>query len=161
MDRTDFDKGSTTVISIVMGFAFILIPICPILNYFGIGYCKLIWLSTIGLMLGAIGAVIRYAAFSTLGRFFTRTLRKVESHALVTSGIYKYIRHPGYLSDILIFFGLALAMGNLIAIILIPISFIPAYIYRIKMEEKMLTQMFGKDYIDYSKHTKKLIPFVF
>ncbi|MCL2880597.1 MAG: isoprenylcysteine carboxylmethyltransferase family protein [Treponema sp.] len=160
MDRTEFDRGSTVFISVVMGIAFVLIPISPLLNYFKIGMCFNFWVSMAGIILGVLGLVIRYFAFSTLGRFFTRTLRKTDEHVLVESGIYGYIRHPGYASDILIFFGTSFGMGNLIAMILIPVMFIPAYIYRIHTEEKMLVEIFGEKYVSYQKRTGRLLPFV-
>ena len=93
--------------------------------------------------------------------FFIHAVVKAENHTLITNGIYKYIRHPGYLSDLLIFIGLALAMGNLIPIIIIPLTFAAAYTYRIRTEEKMLIEIFGSQYKEYQKSSKLLIPFIF
>lgn len=160
MDRTKHDMGSTTFISIVMGAAIILLPVSPLLNWLGIGAIRSFWLSIIGLLFGITGLIIRYIAFTTLGRFFSRTLRETENHTLVTNGIYQYIRHPGYLSDLLIFIGIALAMSNLIPIVIIPVTFAPAYIYRIHVEEKMLIEIFGEQYRKYQQTSKRLIPFV-
>jgi len=120
-----------------------------------------LWVGIVGIIVGAIGLFIRYVAFTTLGRFFSRTLREQDEHKLVTIGIYKYIRHPGYLSDILIFFGANLAMGNLIPIISVPVLFFVVYSYRIHVEEMMLVDMFGEKYTAYKKTSKRLIPFVF
>jgi len=160
MNRTEHDKGSTTYISFAMGTAFVLIIAAPFLIYWHILTLHCLWLSIAGLVLGAAGLVIRVEAFRTLGRFFTRTLREAEDHTLVTTGIYKYIRHPGYLSDLMIFIGIALALDNLILLIVIPLLFIPAYIYRIHVEERMLIGIFGDRYIQYMKTSKRLIPFV-
>jgi len=161
MDRTAQDKGSTTFVSVVMGMAFVLIPLTPLLNWWGVGSLHILWLGIVGLVLGAVGLVVRYVAFTTLGRFFSRILREVEDHQLVTSGIYGYIRHPGYLSDFLIFIGAALAMGNLIVMIVIPVTFVAAYAYRIHIEEEMLIGIFGERYREYQKASKRLIPFIF
>ena len=160
MNRTSHDKGSTTFISIVMGTAIILLPITPLLNWLGVGAIHVLFLAVPGLLLGTAGLIVRYIAFTTLGRFFSRTLREAEDHTLVTNGIYRYIRHPGYLSDLLIFIGLALAMGNLIPIIIIPLTFAAAYAYRIRTEEKMLIEIFGSQYEEYKKSSKLLIPFI-
>ena len=160
MNRTSHDKGSTTFISIVMGFAIIILPITPLLNWLNIGFIHIFLLSLLGLLLGIIGLIVRYIAFITLGRFFSRTLREAENHTLITHGIYKYIRHPGYLSDLLIFIGLALAMNNLIPIIFILLTFAAAYTYRILTEEKMLIEIFGSQYKEYQKSSKLLIPFI-
>jgi len=41
------------------------------------------------------------------------------------------------------------------------LCFIPCYIYRIKLEENMLLERFGKDYLKYMKKTKKIIPLLY
>jgi len=160
MERTEHDKGSTTFVSIAMGAAFVMVPISPLLNYLGLLPFHSLVLNWIGLPLGIGGLVIRYVAFTTLGRFFSRILREAEDHALVTSGIYAYIRHPGYLSDFLIFIGSALCMSNLITLVLILVTFIPVYAYRIHVEEEMLIEIFGDQYREYKKTSKRLIPFI-
>jgi len=161
MSRTKHDKGSTTFISFAMGTAFILIPLSPLFNCLNLMPVFNFYIGYAGVLLGIVGLYVRYIAFTTLGRFFTRTLREQDEHTLVTTGIYHYIRHPGYLSDILIFIGGSLAMGNLIPIIAVSILFTIAYTYRIHVEEKMLIEVFGTDYIKYQMKSKRLIPYVF
>ena len=161
MNRTPSDKGSTTLISIAMGILFIIIPLSPLFNYLHFGAISNFIVGIVGVFLGFLGLIVRYFAFTTLGRFFTRTLRKTDGHMLVTTGIYHYIRHPGYLSDILIFAGASLAMGNLIPIVCTSVLFLIAYSYRIHVEEKMLIELFGEEYITYKKVSKRLIPYVF
>ena len=161
MNRTKHDRGSTTLISIAMGILFIIIPLSPIFNYLHFGAVGNFIIGIAGVLLGLIGLFVRYLAFTTLGRFFSRILREAEGHKLVTDGIYHHIRHPGYLSDILIFLGASLAMGNLIPIIGTPVLFLIAYPYRIHVEEKMLIEMFGEEFIAYKKVSKRLIPYVF
>ena len=161
MSRTKHDKGSTTLISVVMGLEFIVIPLSPLINHRKVGVVLFLWVGIVGIIVGAIGLFIRYVAFTTLGRFFSRTLREQDEHKLVTTGIYKYIRHPGYLSDILIFFGASLAMGNLIPIISVAVLFFVAYSYRIHVEEMMLIDIFGEKYTAYKKTSKRMIPFIF
>jgi len=160
MGRGRFDAGSTTAVSIAMGVAFVIVPLAPLWNWLRIGPLLNPWAGLAGVILGAAGLVIRYFAFSTLGRFFTRTLRQQEDHQLVTTGIYKRIRHPGYLSDIMIFVGAALAMRNLVVLLVVVVLYLPAYAYRISAEEKMLVQIFGQDYIAYQNTSKRLVPFI-
>lgn len=160
MSRTEHDRGSTTIISIVMGAAFVLLPVSPLLTWLGVCTVHQPIIRVAGLLLGAGGLFVRCVAFTTLGRFFSRTLREAEGHTLVTNGIYKYIRHPGYLSDFMIFIGAAMTMGNIIPLLFIPASFSFAYAYRIYVEEKMLVEIFGDQYKAYQKTSKRLIPFV-
>jgi len=72
--------------------------------------------------------------------------------------VYRHIRPPGYLSDILIFWGAALAMNNWITLALVVALFVPAYAYRIQTEEALLTDIFGQAYRDYQRQSKRLIP---
>ena len=161
MSSSMFDKNSTLYISIIMGIAFILIFISPVLNWFHIAEIPFIWIGIIGLFFGLCGIFIRCIAFFTLGKYFTRTLQKTEEHKLITNGIYQYIRHPGYLSDILIFIGIGMTVFNWITLIYLIITYPIVYAYRIIVEEKMLINIFGEDYIQYKKNTKRLIPFIF
>ena len=160
MGRTGFDRGSTTVVSVVMGIAFVIVPLAPLWNWLSLGPQLGIWAGVVGVALGVVGLVVRYSAFSTLGRFFTRTLREQPGHHLVTSGVYRVIRHPGYLSDILIFAGTSLAMHNLITVVVVVVLFIPAYVYRIRTEEIMLVTIFGQAYTDYQRSSTRLLPHI-
>jgi len=158
MHRQTTDRGSTTLVSLAMGVAFVLIPLTPLLTWWGPGRISSSSAGAIGVVMGVVGLVVRYRAFTTLGRFFTRTLQETEEHRLVTDGVYRHIRHPGYLSDILIFWGAALAMSNWITVTVVVVLFVPAYAYRIRTEEAMLTGIFGPAYTDYQHHSKRLIP---
>jgi len=158
MRRQSTDRGSTTFVSVAMGVAFVAIPLSPLLNWWGPGRIGSWVAGAIGVAIGIVGLVVRYRAFTTLGRFFTRTLQETEQHRLVTDGVYRHIRHPGYLSDILIFAGAALAMNNWITLVVVVVLFVPAYAYRIRTEEAMLTDIFGQAYRDYQQQSKRLIP---
>ena len=158
MSNTDFDKSSTKYISIVMGIAFILLFLSPLLNYFLIGKITNMWVGIIGICLGVTGIIFRCVAFYTLGRFFTRTLQEKENHILIMNGIYKYIRHPGYLSDMLIFSGVAMALCNWIPVLFVMFSYPIVYAYRIKTEERMLIDIFGEAYIHYQKRSWMVLP---
>jgi protein-S-isoprenylcysteine O-methyltransferase Ste14 len=74
--------------------------------------------------------------------------------------LFDHIRHPGYLGTILIWGAAGLAMQNKIVFAVGTILILIAYFYRITNEEKMLENEFGEKYIDYKKHTWRLIPFI-
>jgi len=87
--------------------------------------------------------------------------RIIPPNKVKTNGIYKYIRHPMYLGNILFCFGI---FGWLVGI---KLSICLTYLYihfvmdRIDREEQMLVMIFGDDYIEYMKRTTMLIPFIF
>lgn len=76
-------------------------------------------------------------------------------------GPYRVIRHPGYLSSILVWVGSGLSVENWILIIIFTCLFFIVYIYRIKAEEKMLVLEFGEQYLNYRRKTWRLIPFLY
>jgi len=158
MHRESTDRGSTTFVSVAMAIVFVVIPLTPLLNWWGPGRIGRWAAGAIGLALGVVGLVVRYRAFRTLGRFFTRTLQETEQHRLVTDGVYRHIRHPGYLADLMIFWGAALAMNNWITLAVVVVLLGMAYAYRIRTEEAMLTEIFGQAYRDYQHRSKRLIP---
>jgi protein-S-isoprenylcysteine O-methyltransferase Ste14 len=118
-------------------------------------------LFTIGFILIFIGLILRLKSILTLKQQFTYTVTKIENHELIESGLYKYIRHPGYLGQLIIFLGISTSLSNWISVLLMIIPVSLGYIYRIKVEEKFMIENMGSKYIDYQKRTKKLIPKIF
>jgi protein-S-isoprenylcysteine O-methyltransferase Ste14 len=77
---------------------------------------------------------------------------------LVTSGPYRFVRHPIYTGLLAALLGTALA-NNLIGLIIVVI--LGAYFYyAASVEEKNLTATFPTEYPAYRTNTKMLIPFV-
>jgi len=153
------DKGS-------IWFLFILIAIGYFLS-FRIGFTKIgriyLWdfFFAAGVLLIIIGLIIRLYAINTLKQHFTYTVTKIENHELIETGLYKMIRHPGYLGQLFIFTGTAVSFSNWLSILSMTIAVSIGYLYRIRIEEKFMVEQMGQKYLDYQKRTKKLIPFVF
>jgi protein-S-isoprenylcysteine O-methyltransferase Ste14 len=162
LKKTEYDKGSTNLLGFTFVISSLLLIAAPVLNYYKTGAFKMpVPINILGLLIMASGITIRVIAVSTLGKYYTRTLRKKADHEIVSNGIYKYIRHPGYLGNILLFLGAGIAMGNIFAFIVIFVLVLSTYVYRIKIEEKMLNDIFGEKYKEYFMRTKKLIPFIY
>jgi protein-S-isoprenylcysteine O-methyltransferase Ste14 len=92
------------------------------------------------------------ASFSRVGE-----IQKEQQHKLITTGPYKYVRHPMYVAVIFLFVFLPLALGSLYG--LIPAAFLViAIIIRTHLEDKT----FHKElpgYKEYAKKTKyRLLP---
>jgi len=115
----------------------------------------------IGSILVVIGLIIRIKSILTLKEQFTYTITQIENHKLIETGLYKYIRHPGYLGQLIIFLGITTSLSNWLSILLMMTSVLIGYIYRIRTEEKFLIEQMGNKYSDYQKRTKKLIPLIY
>jgi protein-S-isoprenylcysteine O-methyltransferase Ste14 len=118
-------------------------------------------LFAIGAVLVGIGLIIRITSILTLKRQFTYTVTKIDNHELIQTGLYKIIRHPGYLGQLIIFLGISTTLSNWLSVLLMIIPVFMGYLYRIIVEEKFLIEQMGQNYIDYQKRTKRLIPMIY
>ncbi len=115
----------------------------------------------IGMTLFAIGFMVRIYSILTLKQYFTYSVAKVENHKIIDTGLYSFIRHPGYLGQLIIFVGISISISNWLSIVLMMIPVTVGYLYRIKVEEKFMTDQFGEDYQKYQERTKKIIPMLY
>lgn len=76
---------------------------------------------------------------------------------VVTSGVFKYVRHPLYLASILTYLGLVISTLSLLSLALFVGIFI-FYNYLASYEEKLLEEKFGEEYIKYKQKTGKWLP---
>jgi len=156
--KTKGDKGSLialyVVFSISMTAGFMLADFrTRTASYYLIVSC--------GLILYMLGLIIRWTAIIQLKKAFTVDVAINKQHELKTDGLYRIIRHPAYLGLWLIFIGLSVSLNSILSFIAITIPVFLVILYRIIVEEKLLTEEFGVAYKDYARNTKRLIPFVF
>ena len=105
------------------------------------------------------GQYIRNIGIITLGINFTRSITIPTS--LTTAGIYKIIRHPGYLGGLIFNIGFGFSFGNYYSGLIVFIPMAIVMIIRIISEEKVLYRKFGDEYVNYKKRTWALIPFIY
>jgi len=117
-------------------------------------------LSVIGtyLRLKALGELKKKARFRSLAS--TGRLQIVEGHRLVKDGLYRHIRHPMYLGEIIRDFGFVMIFSSLYGMLLVSAATV-FLLFRIEIEEKMLIEAFGEEYREYQRNTKKLIPYIY
>ncbi|MDQ3886467.1 MAG: isoprenylcysteine carboxylmethyltransferase family protein [Actinomycetota bacterium] len=115
----------------------------------------------IGVAMIATGLALRGWGMIILGRYYTRTLRIMANQHVVQNGPYRLIRHPGYTGSLLVWTGYCLGVGNWIVAVAVAALMLLAYSWRIRAEEHMLAEHFGRDYRDYQRATARLIPYLF
>jgi protein-S-isoprenylcysteine O-methyltransferase Ste14 len=86
---------------------------------------------------------------------------KLENHELIETGLYKSIRHPGYLGQLIIFLGTSICLSNWASMIIMIILVLVGYLNRINVEEKFMSKELGQKYVDYQTRTKRLIPMIY
>ena len=86
-------------------------------------------------------------------------MQNKENHELIESGFYKIVRHPIYTGFLFLFIGNTIIVGDYRGIISVLIV-LGSFWFKIIKEEKLLTVIFGNEYIEYKKRTKALIPYI-
>jgi protein-S-isoprenylcysteine O-methyltransferase Ste14 len=81
------------------------------------------------------------------------------SGSLVTSGIYRYIRHPQYTGLMLLSLGMLIEWATLPLLLLYPVIVV-MYVRLAKREERDMLREFGQAYEEYRKRTKMFLPFL-
>ncbi|MGA1863806.1 MAG: methyltransferase family protein [bacterium] len=91
--------------------------------------------------------------------FLAKSGHTATSHAagILSSGAFRYVRHPLYLGSILFYFGMAVSTASLLSLALLAVICV-FYNYIAGYEEKMLQERFGEEYINYKKRTGKWVP---
>jgi protein-S-isoprenylcysteine O-methyltransferase len=119
------------------------------------------WSVPVGILVFAVGILLRWYSIMQLGRFFTVNVAIADDHQLIDTGPYRFIRHPSYTGALLAFVGFGLVMRNWAAVLFVSVPIGLAFLYRINVEERALTQALGDRYRAYSRKTKRLIPFIY
>jgi protein-S-isoprenylcysteine O-methyltransferase Ste14 len=105
--------------------------------------------------------VWRMAAIRQLGRHFTAHVAIADDQPLIDTGTYRFIRHPGYLGVIGAVAGCALMTGSVPGWLALLVGYVPAVIYRIRVEERVLAERMGAPFAAYQARTWRLLPFCY
>jgi protein-S-isoprenylcysteine O-methyltransferase Ste14 len=111
----------------------------------------------LGVILVAAGGALRLWPVFVLGRRFSGLVAIQPGHTLVTSGVYRVIRHPSYLGLLIGALGWALAFRSGVGVLLTALI-IPPLLARIRAEETLLRTQFCGEYDAYRARTSRLIP---
>ncbi len=129
---------------------FVLSPLVDIPSVAGDFYRSVgHWPATVGTAMSLLGVVLIAVGWAQIHR----------AEGLVTTGLYRIVRHPQYTGILLFTLGWILHWPSIITLVLWPIL-IAAYLWLAKQEEKQALEDFGEAYADYAGRTKRLIPFV-
>lgn len=158
--KNNYDKSSLKILWITISLSITIGIFLRKTEFFVTAeYYSIIYYS--GIFLVCIGLLIRWIAILKLRSAFTVNVSVSDDQTLVQTGMYKYIRHPAYLGSLLSFLGLAIIFNNWLTLVIIFFPILISFLYRINIEEKVLSKAFGKKYEDYLRSSWKLLPKVF
>lgn len=154
------DKASFFVIGITVALAFLLADTVNIWGKNANAPIATGWhIAGLLVFLGGVG--LRFYSIRVLGRFFTPTVTFQPEQTLVQNGPYRYLRHPSYTGIWLAFSGIGLMMFGWLQCAALTIFPLLGLIYRIHVEEHVLTHELGSVYRDYASRTWRLIPYIY
>ncbi|MDP9298784.1 MAG: isoprenylcysteine carboxylmethyltransferase family protein [Actinomycetota bacterium] len=112
----------------------------------------------VGLAIAASGVVFRTWAIVTLGRFFTYDVTIQPGHRVVTSGPYRWVRHPSYTGGLVGLLGLGVALGSAAAVLALVVVPLVGLLIRVRHEERTLRTALGTEYDAYAAGRPRLLP---
>ncbi len=102
-----------------------------------------------------------YRSHKDLGRNWSVTLEIRDRHAVVTSGVYRHVRHPMYSAFWLWALAQALLLPNWIAGPAGLVGFGTLFFLRVAREEELMIGTFGDDYRRYMTRTSRVVPWIY
>ncbi len=117
------------------------------------------WLEAIGLAVFLLGLALAVWARVYLGGNWGAPMSQKVDPELVTTGPYRFIRHPIYSGILLGAIGTAIAVSFywIVAVVLLGAYFV----YSAAVEERIMGRLFPEAYPLYKRSTKMLVPFIF
>ena len=144
-------------------FGMVIIPVIYCLSTYFDGFMMHLsdTIRVFGVFIYAASFLLMYFVLKELKGDWSMKLEIWKGHRLVTTGPYRYVRHPMYTAFFMMMAGQLLLTSNWFVGLFGIISFVIIYIYKIPREEMMLKEEFGQSYSDYRENTKKIIPYIF
>ncbi len=115
-------------------------------------------LSLLAIVFFACGIALRLWAVRTLGKYFTVRITIQEGQHVITSGPYRFVRHPSYTALLLLVIGTSFLIGNVGSAASIFVFMGIALAFRIRYEEQELLNTFGDAYRSYAATHARIIP---
>ncbi len=116
-------------------------------------------LRLIGLAVYLVFSWIQVWAYKTLGENYSQEIVIFKNHQLIKKGPFKFVRHPQYVSQILMDLGASFAV---MSYIILPIALfqIPFIFFRASIEDKLMNKHFGEEFKAYKAKSGFMIPFI-
>ncbi len=117
------------------------------------------FLSFLAILLYCFGFWLFFRSYSEMGTSWSPGSEiKAGGHLLITTGLFKWVRHPMYASVGATAIAQLFMLQNWLVGPAFLILTVPFYLYRVKREERELIIHFGDEYLEYKRQTNALFP---
>jgi protein-S-isoprenylcysteine O-methyltransferase Ste14 len=162
--RSRYDEGRVTrlmrPLPVLLGMGSILYLVAPQLMAWSTLDLPT-WLRLMSVPLGLIATVGMIWVHMTLRENFSGKLEIRDDHTLVTTGPYRWVRHPMYTAVIILFIAVFLLTANWFIGLVGIVMNVAVIVTRTPKEEAMLVETFGEPYVEYMERTPRYLPRVF
>jgi protein-S-isoprenylcysteine O-methyltransferase Ste14 len=107
------------------------------------------------------GSLLRRHCWRQLAGSFTGDVRARPDQPIVSTGAYRWLRHPSYSAGMLMNTGIGLALGSWGSAVVMALASFAVYSYRIRVEERALLEVVGDRYREFARTRRRLIPFIY
>lgn len=111
----------------------------------------------LGIVFLLLGVGLNLLADNRFKHFEVNVKPYEYSYKLVTNGVFKFSRNPMYLGMSQILLGESILCGSLSPFIITTVFILLIYFVFIRIEERMLLEKFGDEYIRYKKNVRRWI----
>ena len=118
-------------------------------------------LSILGIAVVLFGLYLHLRSRKELGKFLISRPAIFKDHKLITTGPYRFVRHPAYLASFIVMIGFILISKSFVSLFFAVIVCMPFGFYKINIEEGMLQKKFGKKFEKYKKQVPLIIPKIY
>lgn len=116
------------------------------------------WARWAGVGLGALVVASVDRVLRHLGSNVSETVLTKHDHELVTTGPYRWVRHPLYTTGIALFVAIGLMSTNGFILVWTGLAALAIRLVVIPREESALVETFGDRYLAYRRSTASLLP---
>ncbi len=109
----------------------------------------------------AVGLGFRYGSLISLGKHFSRNVEVAADQELISSGFYRFLRHPLYLGLFLLATAVPLFMGSALGFFVAVILVGAMLNQRMALEERLMEEVMGSRYQAWKAKRFRFIPFIY
>lgn len=152
--------GREIILLVLVGIGNVLLPalylFTPLLSFADRPLPR--WAPWCGTVVLCAALWLFHRSHADLDRNWSKTLELRKGHQLVTTGVYRRVRHPMYAAIFLFGLAQALLLANRLAGWSAFVTFAVMYLFRTPREERMMREHFGEAYRAYALRTGRLLP---
>lgn len=137
----------------MFGWPLVLFLIAPLVE---VPHLAPAWFDAVGHWPARVGTLTSLVGLALIAGGWQQIHR---AEGLVTTGLYRFMRHPQYTGLLLFTLGWILHWPSLITLLLWPFL-VAAYVWLARLEEREAQAEFGDAYAEYAARTKRFIPYL-